>query len=124
MGLQFENLVLNNRSQLHRLMGIHSEDIIASGAYFQRKTERNPGCQIDYLIQTKFDSLCVCEVKFSKHPVAPDVIMDVQQKISSMKRPRYVSCRPILIHVNGVSDEVEESGYFSNIIGFGDFLEE
>lgn len=122
MGLQFENLVLNNRPHLHRLLGIHPEDIVAEGAYFQRKTEKLAGCQIDYLIQTKYDTLYVCEIRFSRHPVGPEAISDVKEKINRLKKPRYVSCRPVLIHVNGVHEDVEEADYFSNIIGFSDFL--
>jgi uncharacterized protein len=44
------------------------------------KTHRSQGCQIDYLIQTKFNTLYVCEIKFSKNIVESAVINDVQKK--------------------------------------------
>jgi uncharacterized protein len=122
ISLQFENLVLSNRAKIKQLLNIRSEDVIADGAYFQRKTTRQPGCQIDYLIQTKFDCLYVCEIKFSKHEIKPDVIDEIKEKITRLKRPRHMSCRPVLIHVNGVHEAIEESGYFAAIIDFGSLL--
>jgi hypothetical protein len=123
MGYQFENLVLKNRSSLHQLLNIYPEDVISEGSYFQRPTQIQPGCQIDYMIQTKFESLYICEIRFSKNELKQDIIKELKEKISHLKRPRYFSCRPILIHVNGVTEQVEESDYFGKIINFSDFLE-
>lgn len=123
MGLQFENLVLKNRKYILNLLEIRPEDVISEGPYFQRKTVRQPGCQIDYLIQTKFNSLYVCEIKFSKYEINKEIIDEMKKKISNLKRPRYFSCRPVLIHVNGIREEVEESDYFAKIINFEQLLE-
>lgn len=123
MGLQFENLVLGNRKSIHKLLEIHAEDLISEGPYFQRKTARQPGCQIDYLIQTKFDCLYVCEIKFSRYEIKSNIINEVQEKILRLKRPRYLSCRPVLIHVNGINEELEDSKYFAKIISFSTLLE-
>jgi hypothetical protein len=123
IALQFENLVLNNRPYLWQVLGIKSEDIISENPFFQHKTVRQPGCQIDYMIQTRFGSLYVCEIKFSKHPIGYKIIDEIQEKIKKLKRPKGLSCRPILIHVNGVHDSVAESGYFSDIIDFGQALD-
>jgi hypothetical protein len=57
MALQFENLVFNSRRQLHRLLGINPEEIVSENPFYQRKTLRHAGCQIDYLIQMKFGTL-------------------------------------------------------------------
>ncbi len=122
MSLQFENLVLNNRRSIHKLLNIWPDDIISDGTYFQRKTERQPGCQIDYLIQTKFNCLYVCEIKFSKYEIKKDIIKDMSEKITRLKRPRSFSCRPILIHVNGIHEELEDSDYFAKIIQFDQLL--
>ncbi|MBP6986543.1 MAG: AAA family ATPase [Alphaproteobacteria bacterium] len=123
MALQFENMVLSNRRIICAKLGISPEEIISDNPFFQRKTVRAPGCQIDYLIQTRFNNLYVCEVKFSKHPIGKGITSEVQQKIDNLKRPKSYSCRPVLIHVNGVTDEVLDSGFFSNIIDFSEFLE-
>jgi hypothetical protein len=81
------------------------------------------GCQIDYLIQTKHNTLYICEIKFSKNEIKSDVIGEVQKKISALAMPKYFSYRAVLIHVNGVTDEVTDNDFFSTIIDFGQFLE-
>lgn len=122
MGLQFENLILKNRFEIHRLLGISPADIVCENPFFQRKTARLSGCQIDYLIQTKFGTLYVCEIKFSKAPIGAPIISEMQAKIDALKFPKGFSCRPVLIHVNGVTDDVVDSDYFSAIIDFGELV--
>ena len=124
MGLQFENLVLNNRSTIKNLLHIKPEVVISDNPFYQRETTKYSGCQIDYLIQTKHKGLYVCEIKFSKDPIGKGIINKVLQKMRSLHPPKGFSCRPILIHVNGVTDEVKECGFFSEIIDFGQLLEE
>jgi hypothetical protein len=122
MALQFENLVLNNRRLLWDILKINPEEIVCDNPYFQRKTARYAGCQIDYLIQLKHNTLYVCEIKFSKDEIKSDIMHEVQQKISALAMPKHFSYRPILIHVNGVKDEVVDDGFFADIIDFGQFL--
>lgn len=122
MGLQFENLVLNNRDKIFELLNIRFEDVIADNPFYQRPTSRYKGCQIDYLIQTKFKNLYVFEVKFSSNPITMSVIEEVKQKIKRFQTPRGTSVMPVLIHVNGVLDSVVESEYFYAIIDLGDLL--
>ncbi|MDR3477633.1 MAG: ATP-binding protein [Gammaproteobacteria bacterium] len=122
MGLQFENLVLNNRRYIYEVLGVSPDDVVSENPFFQTPTSRQPGCQIDYLIQTKFNTLYICEIKFSKNAIGMDVIHEVQQKIDRLKRPKGFSCRPVLIHVNGISEDVAESNYFSSIVDMGMFF--
>lgn len=123
IGLQLENLVLNNRKEIHKILGLRAEEIICENPYFQRPTKTRPGCQIDYMIQTRFNTLYLCEIKFSKNLVDAKVIEEVNQKIERLKIPRAYSIRPVLIHVNGVEDVIEESDFFTAIINFGSFLD-
>lgn len=118
LGLQFENLVLSNRTAVKNLLGIRAEEVLNEGPYLQRKTARQLGCQIDYMVQTVFNNLYICEIKFSKSEVKEEIIKEVKEKIAKLKFPRGFSFRPILIHVNGVSEEVVDSNYFSHIIDF------
>ena len=122
MGLQFENLVLNNRSFIHNILQLSPEEIISDNPFFQRPTTKQKGCQIDYLIQTKFANLYICEVKFSQQPIGLGIMNEVQTKIDRLKRPKGFSCRPVLIHVNGVQQDVINSDYFAKIIDFTDVL--
>lgn len=122
IGLQFENLVLNNSELIFKALGIFYDEVVFDNPFFQRKTTRAKGCQIDYLIQTQHQTLYVCEIKFCHEKINTKVISEIEEKIKAMKIPKNSSVRPVLIHINGVSQEVIESGFFANIIDFGDFL--
>ncbi len=121
-GYQFENLVLKNRRFLRECLHLNPNDIIADNPFFQRTSEEVPGCQIDYLIQTKFRVLYVCEFKFSSQPVGTRVIREMQEKIRRLSYPKGFSILPVLVHVNGVDDEVLGSGFFANVIDFSQAL--
>ncbi len=116
LGLQLENLVLHNRTAIQKKLHIPAEEIIYDNPYFQRKTTKHAGCQIDYLIQTKFNCLYLCEIKFSKDPIGPAVVKEMQDKIEALGVPPSFSYRPILIHVNGIQDSVIASEFFAQII--------
>lgn len=92
---------------------------MSENPYFQSGEN---SCQIDYLIQTRHHSLYICEIKFSKNPIGVDVIAEVAEKIKRLKRPKGFSCRAVLIHVNGVTQDLIDEYYFSEIIDFSEFL--
>ena len=75
------------------------------------------------MIQTRYQTLYVCEVKFSRDILKKDVILDVRRKIDKLYIPKGISYCPVLIHVNGVHDSVIDSGYFTEIIDFCESLE-
>lgn len=122
LGLQFENLVISNIVKLCEIIGIEVHEVEQAGPFFQKKTSSKPGCQIDLLIQTKFGTLYLCEVKFYMGEVGKSVVHDVKTKIDRLVIPKGYSIRPILIHVNGVTQGVKESGIFDKIIDFNEFL--
>lgn len=122
IALQFENLVLNNELYICQVLQIPLEEIIFFNPFFQKKNKNHSGCQIDLLIQTKFNCLYICEIKFSKSPLPLSILDEVKQKIDNLHMPKNFSYRPVLIHVNGVTTAVIESGYFSAIISFGELL--
>jgi hypothetical protein len=68
------------------------------------------------MIQTKFGNLYICEVKFSKKEIDSSIISEVQGKIDVLNFPKGFSCRPVLLHVNGVTDDVIDANYFYKII--------
>ncbi len=124
LGFQFENLVINNSKKIIHLLNIRPEDIILANPFFQRRTKKQSGCQIDYMIQSKHVVVYICEIKFSRGELSASVISDVQEKIKQMKVPKHLSRRSVLIHVNGVNDAVMDADYFYKIIDFGQFLED
>ena len=123
MGLQFENLVLKNRKEVRKILRIRPEDVVLDNPFFQRKSTKCKGCQIDYLIQTRFKTLYVCEIKFSRNEIKVDIVEEVKNKIERLALPRGFAVCPVLIHVNGVHDAVVDSNYFSEIIDFSLLLE-
>ena len=122
MGLQCENLVLHNRQKLRQLLKIPAEDVICENPFFQKKTLHKSGCQIDYLIQTKFGTLYVCEIKFSKAPIGNSIVQEMELKLKTLSVPRGFSLRPVLIHVNGVTQDVIDADYFAAIVDLGQLL--
>lgn len=123
IGLQFENLVINNRRAIHTALRLRPEAIVSNNPFFQKTTTKQPGCQIDYMIQTKFDTLYVCEIKSSKNPIGLEVVEEVRRKIKRLKLPKGFSVRPVLIHSNHITEDVTESDFFSSIIDFSQLLE-
>jgi hypothetical protein len=122
MGLQFENLISHNRKILWNMIGIPPEEIVMDGPFFQNRTTRQAGCQIDYMIQTRFNNLYICEVKFYKNSIGLKIIKEMEEKIKRLKVPRRFSIRPVLIHVNGVEESVLDEDYFDKVIDFGQLL--
>lgn len=124
MGLQFENLVLSpkNRGLVYDKLRLTPDEILWSNPFFQTRTGQRQGCQIDWMIQTRYNTLYLCEIKFNKDEIEADVINQVRQKMAAFKMPKNFSVRPVLIHVSGVSDSVIEAEFFSDIVDFRDFL--
>jgi AAA+ ATPase superfamily predicted ATPase len=123
MGLQFENLVIHNRQIIWKLIGISPEEVVADGPFFQKATRRQPGCQIDYMIQTRFNNLYICEIKFSKDRLRKAIIEEVKERNKRLKIPKHFSIRPVLIQVNGIENSILEEEFFDKIIDFGKLLE-
>ena len=122
MGLQFENLVIHNFKALWKEMNISAEEVVMDGPFFQNSTAKHSGCQIDYMIQTRFQNLYICEVKFSKNRIDKKVIEEMEEKRKRLKLPKNFSIRPVLIHVNGVEESVLDESYFDKIIDFSELL--
>jgi len=122
MGLQFENLVLHNLPTIVQKIGIDFNSIVSASPYFQNATKSNKGaCQIDLLIQAKYGTLYLCEVKFRKN-IDMRVIKEVNMKIEKLKRPKNTSIRPVLIYEGNIADTVLYDDFFDKIIYFGDLL--
>ncbi|GAB4392451.1 MAG: hypothetical protein Tsb005_06550 [Gammaproteobacteria bacterium] len=122
IGLQLEQLLLQNRNMLLNAIGINPADIVAHGPFRQSKTTTKAGCQIDYLVQTTTKNLFICEFKFKRRELNADVITEMQEKIKALKVPRGFATIPVLFHIGGVSANLATSDYFYRIIDITDFL--
>jgi hypothetical protein len=70
--------LLNNHCQLQRLLRLAPADIVNDNPFYQRKTARQAGCQIDYPIQAKYNTLYVCKTKFSGNAIGSSAIPELQ----------------------------------------------
>ena len=122
MGLQFENLIYNNERLIFSEVGVKISEIIFANPYFQTPTKERKGCQIDYMLQSKYNNIYIFEIKFSKNKIGVSVIEEVKEKLQRLKLPRNFSYRPVLIHVNGVTQDLLDAQYFSKVIDFSKFL--
>lgn len=122
IGLQFENLVYNNATEVIKALGIRIEDVVFQGAHYQSQTQKTQGCQIDYLIHTRQNTVYVCELKFYAGEIGVEVIDEMEQKLQRLVQSKGVSFRPVLIHVNKVSERVVLSEYFDSILDLGSLL--
>lgn len=122
MGLQIEQLLLQNKNRLIEALGINPLDIVSSGPFKQGKTLKKPGVQIDFLLQTVTKNLFVCECKFKRGELCVSILSEVQKKIDALKAPKGFAKIPVLFHIGGVSENVATSDYFYRIIDIRDFL--
>ena len=120
MGLQFENLVLNNLQRIMKILEIAPETLFSAAPYFQNATRTFPACQVDLLIQTKYTTY-VCEVKFCRH-IGTEIIQEMVEKIEKLKVPKTISLRPILFYQGELSKQVIKENFFSQVISFDDLI--
>lgn len=122
MGLQFENLVLNNMNALCAQIGLAGRLVVSAAPYCRRKSASSPGVQIDLLIQTP-KSVYVIEVKRrARFSVA--IEEEVQEKVERLRLPRGVSVRTVLVYDGLLAPEVEEDGYFDYLVPVERLLDE
>jgi len=116
MGLQFENIVLNNLKLVIESIGLDPNTIISASPHFQARTTKNKGsCQLDLLINTKNGVYYLCEFKNRKN-IGTEVIRDVAKKAAVFKRPKFTSIKPVLIYCGNLSENVLQKDYFAHVI--------
>lgn len=122
LGLQFENLILNNWRDLTGLLHMDGAIIKSAAPYVKRgsRTDGAGGCQIDLLIQTKM-SLLVVEIKRQSH-IGREIIDEMREKCKRLRKPRDVSLRTALVYEGELDPSVEAEGYFDAIVPFSRLL--
>lgn len=120
LGLQFENLVLNNFRSL--LKGLHLEGVQVFSASPFRKVGKDgeKGVQVDLLIQTK-KSLVVVEVK-RQGEIGESVEREVEEKVARLKVRPGLSVRTALVYAGHLAKSVRASGSFDAIVSAEELL--
>ena len=120
MGLQFENLVLNNFHTLARRIGLVGKSVESVAPYFRRGRKAGDGVQIDMLVQLP-KSVYLVEVKrMNTIPVA--VEQEVQRKIDRLPLKKGMSVRTVLVYDGELAPELEEDGFFDHLVGMDELL--
>jgi uncharacterized protein len=114
MALPFENLVMENLDAIFKQLRIPRQTVLYAGPYRQSKTQRQQGCQIDLLIQTK-RSIYLCEIKFRRQ-INSSVIQEVDRKVAALKLPKAQSIRTVLIYDGELAPSIEEEPAFDFLI--------
>lgn len=120
MGLQFQNLVLNNLPLVLRRLRISPARLRSAAPYFQNETRRQRACQIDLLIDTQY-STYICEIKFQRK-LSTAVVDEVMEKSTRLKIGRGKSLRRVLIYMGELTAGIEESGAFDEVLAFERFI--
>ena len=123
MGLQFENLIVNNAMSLIPFLHLGNSIVESAAPYrnARRDAEGGKGCQIDLLIQTPMTAYVV-EIK-RKREIDESVIAEMQGRLSRLPLRKGMSPRPVLVYEGELAPSVEGSGYFDAIIPASKLLE-
>ena len=120
MGLQFENLILNNLRELLPLIGMNGKLLLSASPYRNARESKGGGCQIDLLIQTE-RAAYVIEIKRKRH-IDGEIVKEVSEKIRRLPVRAGVSVRPCLVYDGEVSPSVIAQDYFDVMIPVGRLL--
>lgn len=116
MGLQFENLIVNNAMSL--LPFLHVGNVIVESAAPYRNVRKEAGtgngCQIDLLIQTPRTAYVV-EVK-RRREIGPEVIGEVERKVKRLPLRKGMTPRPVLVYDGELHPAVEATGFFDAVV--------
>ncbi len=124
LGLQFENLILQNLPQIFEILHIKPANVLSATPYFQKKTARTKGaCQIDLLITTTYKNIYLCELKV-RDEIKAKIIHEVKRKVSVLQIPRGYSVRPILIYEGNMTEKTryELAAYFHELVSFDQLI--
>lgn len=114
LGLQFENLVVNNFSAL--LPALHLDGVQVFSAAPFRKARKNAvrGLQVDLLVQTR-KAVVLVEVK-RQGEIGEEVEREMAEKVRRLRVPDGMSVRTALVYAGTLSKAVRGSGYFDALV--------
>ena len=114
MGLQFENLVLNNIAVLAPHIGLMGKTVESAAPYFKSGRKTGKGVQIDYLVQLP-KCTYVIEIKRKRH-ITSAIEDQMQEKLDRLKLPRGRSVKLVLVYAGELDPVVEENGFFDYLV--------
>lgn len=120
LGLQFENLVLNNLPVLAPRLGLGASIVTSAAPYYRKGGKKGDGVQVDLLVQTN-KSVCVVEIK--RRVRIPDSIEEeMAEKVRRLKVGNGKSVRTALVYEGSLSQKVIDDGYFDFLVPVSELL--
>ena len=119
IGLQFENMVVNNFTEIMPRLHL-GRTLVESAAPYRRNGGRNGGVQVDLLVQTRHCNYVV-EIKRQRE-IGREVVDEVAEKIKRLPTPRGKSVRPVLVYDGHLAPIIETEGFFDALISFRSLL--
>lgn len=113
-GLAFERLVLKHIQPVFKALKI-DQLVKDYGPYYNRGSNTRDGVQIDLMLERHDPVITICEIKYYAGKVGRWVIDDVNRKIS-MLGPITKGIEKVLITMEGITDDLRASGYFSKVL--------
>ncbi len=111
MGLAFENLVVNNWTELLPLIGVENAIVESAAPYRRVSSVSGESVQIDLLIQTP-RSAYVVEIK-RKNRIGVETEREMEEKLKRLKTRKGTSLRPVLVYDGELDPQLSGSGFFA-----------
>lgn len=108
MGLQFENLVINNFASLVPLLNLQGKLIVSAAPFRCVRTARGGGVQIDLLVQTE-GTVHIVEIKRTRGELGVEVADEIRRKAAMLPVRPGVSVRTALVYDGRLTRGLETS---------------
>ena len=120
MGLQFENLVLNNLKSVIRALGLNGRLVVSAAPYRCVRSARGGGVQVDLLVQTE-RSVHIVEIKRGVE-LGVEVAQELEQKVRRLPVREGMSVRTALIYEGHVTEGLRASDVLDRLVSAKDLL--
>jgi hypothetical protein len=120
-GRSFELLCHDHADAVVKAAGGEAQ-IRSLGSYWQARTKRRKGIQIDLVIECADNTLYLCECKWSRDKVGLSAAMEIIDKIDLFPNKKNLSVVPVLIAAAGATREVAAQAPQVRVVTLTDLL--
>ncbi len=114
LGLQFENLVVNNFRSLLPALHLEGVQIFSAAPFRKVRKSADRGVQVDLLVQTR-KAVVMVEIKRQRE-IGEEVEREMAEKVRRLHVPAGMSVRTALVYAGALSKGVRGDGYFDALI--------
>ena len=114
LGLQFENLVVNNFRSLLPALHLEGVQIFSAAPFRKVRKSADRGVQVDLLVQTR-KAVILVEIKRQRE-IGEEVEREMAEKVRRLHVPAGMSVRTALVYAGALSKGVRGDGYFDALI--------